>query len=121
MPVRHVQKPVTLAQTIARGIREWNNAANCAGLVLMPAANVQKNAEMEVLLQHNSVQMPVVPVQKNAKSMMMNIVSAVLKNAENAKQNAERLQLNYLLRAFYREPSISIFWLQKYKINLGSK
>ena len=98
MHVRHVQKSVTLVQTIARGFREWNNAANCAGLVLMPAANVLKNAELVILIQHNNVQMPVVPVQMNAKSMMMNIVSVALKNAENAKQNVERLQLKAIFK-----------------------
>ena len=98
MHVRHVQKSVTLVQTIARGFREWNNAANCAGLVLMPASNVLKNAELVILIQHNNVQMPVVPVQMNAKSMMMNIVNSVRKNAENAKQNVERLQLKAIIQ-----------------------
>ncbi len=46
--------------------------------------------------QHNNVPMPAVPVPKNAKSMVMNIVSVVLKNVESAKQNAERLQLNVI-------------------------
>ncbi len=42
--VKHVQKHVLPVQTNARGSREWNNAKNCAGLALMLAANVQKNA-----------------------------------------------------------------------------
>jgi hypothetical protein len=42
---------------------------------------------------HNNVLMPAVPVPKNAKSMTMNIVSAVLKNAGNVRQNVERLLL----------------------------
>ena len=98
MHVRHVQKSVTLVQTIARDIREWNNAANCAGFVLLPAANVLKNVEMVILLQHNNVQMPVGPVQTNVKSMMMNIVNIVLKNAENATKNVGRLQLKAIIQ-----------------------
>ena len=96
--VRHVQKPVTHVLNIAKENLKMKHVKSCAGLVLMPAANVQKNAEIAILIQHNNVQMPAVPVQKNAKSMTMNIVSVVQKNAGNAKQNAERLVLENVRR-----------------------
>lgn len=96
MLAKHVQKCVTVAQTIARNIQKWTNAANCAGPVRKLAANVQKNAKMVALLPHNNVLMPVVPVQKNAKNTIMNIVSVVQKNAESAKKSAKRLLLKVI-------------------------
>ncbi len=85
--VKHVQKLVILVQNIAETL-EWNNVRGCVGRAPMRAANVRKHAETGALMQHiqhNNVQMPAVPVPKNAKSMITNIASVVLKNAENAK------------------------------------
>lgn len=90
--VKHVQKSVIPVLNIAKAIREWNNAKNCAGHAPMRVANVRKHAETGVQMQHKqhkNVLMPAVPVPKSAKSMMMNIVNDVLKNAEGAKLNAE--------------------------------
>ncbi len=99
--VRHVQKSVTSVQTNVRDSREWNYAKNCAGLALMLAANVQKNAGMVVVSQHNNVRMPVAPVRRNAKNIRMNIVSVVQRSAGNVKQNVERLLLNFLFSSCY--------------------
>ncbi len=93
--VKHVQKPVIPVLNIAKETLKWNNAKNYAGLAPMPAENVQKHARTWMLMQHtqhSNVLMPAGPVRKNVKSIIMNNVSVVLKNAESAKQNAERLQ-----------------------------
>ncbi len=120
MPVRHVPKHVKNVQKIVKEIREWKNAKVYAEHVRMPAVNVQKNAEaiVAMLNQHNNVRMPVVHVQKNVVSTITNNAGDVLKNAETAKQNVERLRLNSLVIPGYRYSySGSLVYYVFYNVN----
>ena len=99
MLVKHVQRCVTPVLIIAKGTLKWYNVKNYAGIALMPAASVQRNAGMVIASMHRNVQMPAVHVPMNVKSMTMNIASSVQRNVGNVKQNAERFPPEYLLRA----------------------
>jgi predicted metal-dependent peptidase len=46
MPVKHVQQHVKNAQKSVKENKAWNSAKNFAVPVLMPATNVQMNAEL---------------------------------------------------------------------------
>jgi hypothetical protein len=99
MPAKHVQQYVNNAQKIVKEIREWNNAKAYAEPVLMPVANVQRNAGTWAVMhlnQHKNALMPAVPVLKSVKSTTMKRAKNAQKNAESVKRNAERLRLEFL-------------------------
>jgi hypothetical protein len=72
---------------------------NYAEPALMPVESVQMNAEVwavQRLKQRSNVPMPAVHVRKNAKSTITKRAKNAQKNAENVKQNVERLRLKFL-------------------------